>query len=160
MKIAFCKFFAVGVLAILASTCLAADPASIKTLDIYWNDTEGGGATLIVAPAGESVLIDSGNPGDRDAGRIHHVAARVAGLKAIDNIVCTHWHLDHYGGHGPLAKLMPIRKFWDRGHPGESNDDPDHFLALYAAYKAACGGKTNTLKAGDVISLKQTPGTP
>ena len=38
-----------------------------RTLDIYWNDVEGGGATLIVTPAGESVLIDSGNPGGRDS---------------------------------------------------------------------------------------------
>lgn len=133
--------------------------AQKRGLDIYFVDTEGGAATLIVTPAGESVLIDSGNPGDRDAGRIHH-AAQVAGLKAIDNIVCTHWHLDHYGGHGPLAKLMPIRRFWDRGHPGESNDDPDNFPKLYAAYKAACGGKTNTLRAGDVVALKQAGGAP
>jgi hypothetical protein len=40
------------------------------TVDMYWNDVEGGGATLIVTPQGESVLIDSGNPGGRDAGRI------------------------------------------------------------------------------------------
>jgi hypothetical protein len=44
--------------------------AAERTLDIYWNDVEGGGATLIVTPAGQSILIDSGNPGPRDAGRI------------------------------------------------------------------------------------------
>ncbi len=38
-------------------------------LDIYWVDVEGGAATLIVTPAGESVLIDSGNPGYRDPKR-------------------------------------------------------------------------------------------
>ncbi|MEC9002536.1 MAG: MBL fold metallo-hydrolase, partial [Planctomycetota bacterium] len=32
-------------------------------LDIYWVDVEGGAATLIVTPQGESVLIDTGNPG-------------------------------------------------------------------------------------------------
>ena len=37
-----------------------------KTLDVYWVDSEGGGSTLIVTPAGESVLIDTGNPGARD----------------------------------------------------------------------------------------------
>jgi len=36
-----------------------------KTLDVYWIDSEGGGSTLIVTPAGESVLIDAGNPGGR-----------------------------------------------------------------------------------------------
>ena len=42
-----------------------------RGLDITWVDTEGGAATLIVTPAGESVLIDCGNPGRRDAERIH-----------------------------------------------------------------------------------------
>jgi hypothetical protein len=43
----------------------------------YWIDMEGGAATLIVTPAGESVLIDSGYPDERGAPRIHK-ARRVA----------------------------------------------------------------------------------
>ena len=50
-----------------------------RALDIYWVDVEGGGATLIVTPAGESILIDSGNPGVRDSGRIHRAATNAAG---------------------------------------------------------------------------------
>ena len=42
-------------------------------LDIYWIDSQGGGSTLVVTPEGESVLIDAGNPGGRDAGRINKV---------------------------------------------------------------------------------------
>src|SRR6185436_11815005 len=56
-------------------------------------DVEGGAATLIVTPAGESILIDSGNPGDRDAGRIAE-AARQMGLTQIDHYITTHWHSD------------------------------------------------------------------
>jgi beta-lactamase superfamily II metal-dependent hydrolase len=43
-------------------------------LDIYWIDVEGGAATLIVTPQGESVLVDTGNPGRRDPQRIFDVA--------------------------------------------------------------------------------------
>ena len=50
-----------------------------KTLDFYWVDSEGGGSTLIVTPAGESVLIDTGNPGGRDPARII-AAAKEAGF--------------------------------------------------------------------------------
>ncbi len=62
-------------------------------------DVEGGAATLIVTPAGESILIDSGNPGDRDAGRIAE-AARQMGLTEISHYITTHWHSDHVGGIG------------------------------------------------------------
>ena len=55
---------------------LPAGLSATKTLDIYWVDVEGGAATLIVTPAGESILIDTGNPGDRDASRIHKVEER------------------------------------------------------------------------------------
>jgi hypothetical protein len=58
-----------------------------KTLDIYWIDSEGGGSTLIVTPAGESVLIDTGNPGGRDAPRIHKVATEQAKLTRIDHVI-------------------------------------------------------------------------
>ena len=42
---------------------VAAFAAGSKTLDIYLVDVEGGNATLFVTPAGESVLIDTGNAG-------------------------------------------------------------------------------------------------
>src|SRR5258706_8211692 len=104
--------------------------AQARNLDIYFVDTEGGAATLIVSPSGESTLIDCGNPGTRDAERIARVA-KIAGIKAIDNLIITHWHLDHYGGAERLAQLIPIRKFYDRGIPETSeSDDPGHFPAL------------------------------
>src|SRR4029453_4110405 len=58
---AFCVLFGVGV--------LAQSPPS-KSLQIYVTGVEGGNATLFVTPSGESVLIDTGNPGARDADRI------------------------------------------------------------------------------------------
>src|SRR4051794_38276172 len=79
-----------------------------KTLDIYWVDVEGGAATLIVTPDNESVLIDTGEPGGRDSGRIHNLATKIAGLKKIDHLITTHFHIDHFGGAAELAQLMPI----------------------------------------------------
>src|ERR671938_669647 len=86
-----------------------------RGLDIYWVDTEGGAATLIVTPAGESVLVDAGNPGGRDPQRIHKVATEVAGLKQIDHLVVTHLHRDHYGGVAELAALMPVKTLYENG---------------------------------------------
>ena len=80
-------------------------------------DVEGGAATLVVTPAGESVLVDTGNPGTRDAERIHQLATKVAGLKKIDHLITTHFHGDHYGGAAMLANLMPIDVVNDNGIP-------------------------------------------
>lgn len=133
--------------------------AQTRGLDIYFIDTEGGAATLIVTPAGESTLIDDGNPGSRDAERIARVA-KIAGLKALDNLVCTHWHLDHYGGTEHLAKLLPIHHFYDRGILAQTLDDPDHYPTLIAAWKAASKGQSTALKPGDDVKLAQGDGPP
>ena len=122
MKSVFCKFSILAALCSFVVICRAADQPPAHTLDIYWNDVEGGGATLIVTPAGESILIDSGNPGGRDAGRIFKTT-QIAGLKKIDYYFTTHFHIDHYGGAAELSKLIPIGEVLDRGIP---DSDPDH----------------------------------
>src|SRR5712671_7538144 len=96
------------VLLLLLPLTLRAAP---KTLDIYFIDVEGGAATLIVTPGGQSLLIDTGFPGDRDAGRIAQVALEVAGLKQIDHYLTTHWHRDHVGGIARLAQLIPVKNY-------------------------------------------------
>src|SRR5436309_14944799 len=85
-----------------------------KNLEIYWIDAEGGAATLIVAPSGESMLVDTANrtPDDRDAKRIF-AAAQQAGLTKIDYLLTTHFHADHIGSLPALAKLIPIGTFLD-----------------------------------------------
>lgn len=137
-----------------APAARAADSA--RPLDIYFVDTEGGAATLVVTPAGESILVDSGWPREdgRDAKRIEQVARYVAGLKQIDHYVTTHWHTDHYGGIEYLAKLMPVRRYWDHGIPPASQDDSKDFPQLMAAYKRASGGRSTALEPGDRIPLK------
>lgn len=109
---------------------LISNVSAQATLNIYFIDVEGGQSTLIVTPAGESLLIDTGfpggggfsaSPGDpskaRDAQRIL-AAARDAGVKQIDYLLITHFHADHDGGVTELAQLMPIKTFIDHGEPG------------------------------------------
>src|SRR6202047_2389270 len=85
-----------------------------RPLEIYWIDAEGGAATLIVAPSGQSMLVDTANrtPDDRDAKRIM-AAIQQAGLKKIDVLLTTHFHSDHIGAMGALAKMIPIDQFLD-----------------------------------------------
>ena len=155
----FCRnIVAIFAFLILALSARAEEKSA--GLNIYFVDTEGGAATLIVTPAGESVLIDCGNPGSRDADRIHKAATELAGIKAIDHLVITHWHTDHYGGAARLSQLMPINRYYDHGIPQSLQEDPKNFPLLIQAYRTANGGKSTTLKPGDEITLKQKDGSP
>jgi competence protein ComEC len=132
-----------------------------KTLDFYWIDSEGGGSTLVVTPAGESILFDAGNPGGRDPQRIHKVASEVAGLKRIDHLITTHFHIDHFGGAPELASLMPIGDVWSNGVP-ETNPDnrpnDTRWPLLIKPYNEMAAGPRHTLKPGDTLPLKGADG--
>ena len=149
-----------SLLAVLSLALPARAEQAPAGLEIYFIDTEGGAATLIVTPQRESILIDCGNPGTRDAERIHAVATKQAKLEAIDHLFITHWHSDHYGGVGRLSKLLPINNYYDRGKPAMGNPDLGGFQTLMPAYRSASGDKSKTLKAGDEIALKQSASGP
>src|SRR5512145_2315352 len=101
----------------------ASAPQAGRNLEIYWVDVEGGAATLFVSPTGDSLLFDTGYPGngDRDAKRIH-AAAQKAGLTRIEHVVISHWHGDHVGGLEALAKMIPLGRFYDHGNGVEPAD--------------------------------------
>jgi competence protein ComEC len=145
--------------------CALALPAiaAQRALDIFWIDSEGGGSTLIVTPAGESVLIDTGNPGGRDAGRIHKVASEIAGVKRIDHLIVTHFHIDHFGGAADLAKLMPIGTIWDNGIPPADPDGGTNAVRWANAirpYRETKAEQRKTLSPGMLLPLKTAPNTP
>src|SRR5580693_4535921 len=143
------KFCTAALLAILCAGCLL---AASQNLEIYWIDAEGGAATLIVSPSGESMLVDTANrtPDDRDAKRIF-AATQDAGLKKIDFLLTTHFHSDHIGAMPALAKLIPIGMYMDHGESVEIAR-PD-VAAAYKAYVEQSAGKRRILKAGDRIPL-------
>ncbi len=127
-----------------------AKPAAGKTLDIYVSDVEGGKATLFVSPTGETVLIDSGNPGPRDQERIAAVL-NAAGVKSIDYLVTTHYHVDHIGGMTELAKTVPIKAYVDHGPTVEPKEQINGFQAAYGELYAKA--KHIVVKAGDKLPI-------
>lgn len=138
-------------LCLLFSSSLVHAAEPVKTLDIYWVDVEGGAATLIITPAGESVLIDSGNPGRRDADRIFAVATKEAGLKKIDHLITTHYHRDHFGGASQLSTALPIGEVHDNAEWPEQREKPD---PEYREFKA---DKRSQIGVGERIKLKVEP---
>jgi beta-lactamase superfamily II metal-dependent hydrolase len=142
------------VFGIVVVTLLAARAAAAQTLDIYFIDVEGGQSTLIISPAGESLLVDTGYAGNdgRDPGRVMAVA-KAAGIKKIDYLLITHFHADHLGGAPELSKQIPIGTFVDHDTPPETTDPRviEPFRA-YAAVRAS--GRHLNARPGDRIAMK------
>jgi competence protein ComEC len=132
-------------------------------LDIFFVDVEGGQATLIVTPAGESMLIDAGYgprgargtipavPNGRDAGRIL-AAAREAGVDRIDYLLITHFHPDHVGGVPEVAAKMPIGTFIDYGMPLGTDRMAEGGFRNYQPVRLT--GRHIEAHAGDRLPLK------
>src|SRR5690242_15537638 len=127
-----------------------------KALQVYFVDVEGGQATLFVTPEGKSLLIDTGWPDNngRDADRIL-AAARLAGIKQIDFVLLTHYHMDHAGGITQLAAEIPIRTVIDHGENREPNNDAT--VQMWESYQKLVAKEKLTriiAKPGDTLPLE------
>jgi len=138
-------------LALFLFTLLPAVAAD--TLDIYWIDVEGGAATLIVTPGGDTVLMDAGWAGfeNRDAKRIQHVLTQEAEKEKINYFITSHFHGDHVGGVGQLADIVEIDKFVDHGDSVEQGKPRGK--ALWDDYVKVAQGKRLTIVPGDTLPL-------
>jgi competence protein ComEC len=138
------------VIGALAASVAAAQTRTSKTLDMYVVDVEGGGAKLYVSPSGETLLVDTGNPGGRDVERIMAVINE-AGVKQLDHVLLTHYHVDHIGGLQELAQRIPIRHYIDHGPTVEEREQVAGFQQAYAELSQK--GTHTVARPGDKVAL-------
>lgn len=138
---------------LLLSPAPASPAGNEKSLQIYFIDVEGGQSTLLMDPAGESLLVDTGWAGfnGRDADRIE-AAAKLAGIHQIDTLVITHYHGDHVGGAPEIARRIKIATFVDHGADMENSD---RTRPVYSAYQKVAGAANHVVaKPGDQLPFK------
>jgi beta-lactamase superfamily II metal-dependent hydrolase len=150
-----------GVVAILGIAFFALPESSRavppgKPLEIYFVDVEGGQSTLFVTPEGQSLLIDTGWPGNagRDADRIV-AAAKKAGLSKIDFVLLTHYHIDHTGGVPQLFAKIPVGAFIDHGPNREpDNRETEQSWEAYQKLVSTQNAKRIIAKVGDILPIE------
>jgi beta-lactamase superfamily II metal-dependent hydrolase len=179
---------AIGALGAATAACaLAAAPtgahAAGKDLKIYYIDVEGGASTLYVTPQGHTLLIDTGwpagmggpklGPNDPPPAPTPSSAQRIAatlktlGIKKIDHLLLSHYHVDHIGGIVELIGLVPVGEFLDHGPNREMprpNATPEQIAnstdARYHKYMDAIAGQPHRIvHAGDVIKIDDLTAT-
>jgi beta-lactamase superfamily II metal-dependent hydrolase len=150
----------ITLLVAIAAALAAASPGAqnrLNPLEIWVIDVEGGKAALFVSPTGQTALVDSGWPGfdGRDPDRIMAAVAD-AGVKQIDYMLSTHYHVDHVGGLQELARRIPIVHYVDHGPTveGPLTSLREQVQGFWEAYGALHGkAKRIVVKPGDRMPI-------
>jgi len=116
-------FVVLGAGLVVAVGLMPAGRVAVPTL--VFLDIGQGDATLLLGPAGESVLVDGGP----DAGRLL-AKLRAYGVDHIDLMVATHGDQDHIGGLESVLSAYPVARLW---HPGHVEGSKLYELLLTAA---------------------------
>jgi beta-lactamase superfamily II metal-dependent hydrolase len=133
--------------------------AQAGTARIYFVDIGQGAGTLIVSPAGKTLLVDGGPPG---GGTKIGALLDTLGIATIDYTVLTHYHIDHDSGLMELLNAGRVAGIaYDNGDdpavqpPGTSTSSAST-RGTYLNYVTATGhaGVTRqTITPGQVIDL-------
>jgi beta-lactamase superfamily II metal-dependent hydrolase len=169
------KTQALAALCLTASIAATSAAAAEKPLRVVLIDVEGGAATLFVTPEGRSLLVDTGWPAGlggpppvagappappgRSSADVIVAAANKAGVRKIDYLMISHYHLDHIGGAVELLGKIPVGTVLDHGEnreqpPADRPPSPNQTDKQYARYIEAIAGKPRrSVKAGETFKI-------
>jgi beta-lactamase superfamily II metal-dependent hydrolase len=127
---------------------------------IFFVDIGQGAATLIVSPAGRTLLVDGGPPGGGTTKIIPLLNS--LGISTIDYTVLTHYHIDHMAGITELLNAGRVAGIaYDNGdgptvEPPGTATSPTSTRGAYLNYRTATnrpGVTRQTIAPGTVIDL-------
>ena len=114
----------------------ASAPGTIATIEFL--DVGQGDAILIRSPEGKVALVDAG-PSNQIVRLLHNRK-----IEAIDLVVISHHHQDHYGGMAAVIRAFHPRVFLDADSPHVTAN----YLALFRSVKDA---KLTAIRAGPTL---------
>jgi competence protein ComEC len=128
---------------------------SAAPLVVTFIDVGQGDSILIVAPEGQTALIDGGSAG---SGALAYLQAQ--GIKSIDLLVATHPNEDHIGGLIEILNALPVKKVISNGQ-AETTASYEQFLDAIANAKAEYGeaGRGDSLELGSLAFSVLNPAT-
>lgn len=116
-------------------------------LEIHILDVGQGDCTLIISPTGKTFLFDAGDNGKGTGVVVPYLQS--LGLRALDYVACSHYHVDHIGGIDEVVNYLGIDSVkvavLDRGW--------SYTTLSYRDYEAAVAPKRQTISDGQVIDL-------
>ena len=112
-------------------------------------------AIALQTPGGKTWLIDAALRPKDDYYSVREVIVpflKSAGVKAVDGVLISHPHGDHYGGFPYLLENYKIGQLVDAGYDEIGGSELETYRKLRAQYVAG-GGKSVIVKLGSRISL-------
>ncbi|PCR89540.1 ComEC/Rec2 family competence protein [Natrinema ejinorense] len=121
-------------------------------LEIHHIDAGQADSTLVVTPADETILIDTGSYRDDGQAVIDYLESR--DIQRIDHLVATHGHADHIGGHPEVIEYLEeegegVGAAYDSGVP-HTTATYDSYLDTIEAYDV----RLFEVVAGDTLPLE------
>jgi competence protein ComEC len=121
-------------------------------LEVHHIDAGQADSTLVVTPAGETILIDTGEYRDDGQTVIDYLEAH--DIDRIDHLVATHGHADHIGGHPEVIEYLEeegdgVGAAYDSGVP-HTTATYDNYLDAIEEYDV----QLYEVAAGDTLPLE------
>lgn len=114
----------ITLIVILPTICMANES---DELQIHVVDVGFGESIVLHQPISCTILIDAGE--FFDANRIANTLNEL-GVKALDMVIISHPHIDHFGGLFEILPEFPATKFFDNGHELERHAQFDEYKKL------------------------------